>query len=418
MKLSCSYDSVPKRPTCNTSYIQDMFGIDFDTGPNVIARDVEIDYRPGRIVLFAGPSGSGKSSLLRAAAAELPEAVRLADSPDDQRALIDTLGPDARQAAHCLSLCGLSEAMLLLRAPGELSDGQRYRHALARCLSGEAPAVVADEWCATLDEVTAKVISYNVRRLADRRGVGFLLAGTREDLIDDLQPDVIVRCRGAGAVDVRSIPGERPRGPVSFRDDLDLREGKVSDWPYFAKWHYRGHGLGPVRRVNVLQHGDEKVGICVFGFGPLASSHRNRVFGLGGKMSSARARLINRNFACVSRLVLDPRYRGAGIGGWFLRRACEMAPWPWIELISEMANLVPFYRAAGFTMAGRSDRKPPFDRASFDFAQDLRQDKPDAGEQGPDRSFWGKSNWTDATYAQYARRTRHSRPAYCIRDNR
>ena len=401
MKLSCSYASAPKRPSCNTSYIRDMFGIDFESAPSVIARDVEIDYRPGRIVLFTGPSGSGKSSLLRAAEGQLPQAVRLDDSFDDRRAIIDTLGSDVRQAAHCLSICGLSEAMGLLRSAGELSDGQRYRYAVARCLAGEAKTIIADEWCATLDEVSAKVISRNVRRLADSRGVGFLLAGTREDLIDDLQPDLIVRCRGAGAVDVRSVPPEDPRGPVSFRDELEIKEGKVSDWPYFAKWHYRGHGLGPVRRVNLLQHGEEKVGICVFGFGSLANAHRNRLFGLRGPMSSAKARIINNNFACVSRLVLDSRYRGAGIGGWFLRRACEAAPWPWIELISEMANLVPFYQAAGFVMAGRSDRKPTI-----------------APKQGPGRAFWGKSNWTDATYAQYKKRTRHSRPAYCIRDNR
>jgi hypothetical protein len=378
-----------------------MFGIDFETGQNVIARDVEIDYRPGRIVLFAGPSGSGKSSLLRAAVEKLPGAARLDDSFDDSRALIDTLGPDVRKAAHNLSICGLSEAMLLLRAPGELSDGQRYRYSLARCLAGDARTVAGDEWCATLDRVTARAISYNVRKLADARGVGFLLAGTREDLIDDLQPDLIVRCRGAGEVDVRSPSYGRPRGPISFRDDLNLCVGKISDWPYFARWHYRGHGLGPVRRVNLLLHGTEKVGICIFGFGPLASAQRNRLFGLGGKLSSARARVINKNFACVSRLVLDPRYRGAGIGGWFLRKACQAAPWPWIELISEMANLTPFYKSAGFVQAGRSDRK--------------HTDEP---SRSPDRGFWGKSNWTDETYARYARRTRHSRPIYCIRDNR
>jgi ABC-type lipoprotein export system ATPase subunit len=378
-----------------------MFGIDFETGPNVIARDVEIDYRPGRIVLFAGPSGSGKSSLLRAAGGHLSEAVRLAESFDDRRAIIDTLGPDARKTAHCLSICGLSEAMSLLRSAGELSDGQRYRYALARCLAGGAKTVIADEWCATLDRVTTKVISHNVRRLADARGVGFLLAGTREDLIDDLRPDLIVRCQGAGAVDVQVHRREHPRGPISFRDDLDLREGKVSDWPHFAKWHYRGNGIGPVRRVNLLYHGEEKVGICIFGFGPLASAQRNRLFGLGGKMSSTKAGVINRNFACVSRLVLDPRYRGAGIGGWFLRIACEAAPWPWIELISEMSNLVPFYKTAGFVMVGRTGPKRPF-----------------ASKGGPGRSCWGKSNWTDATYAKYKKSTRHSRPAYCIRDNR
>ncbi|MBT3198816.1 MAG: hypothetical protein HN350_02775 [Phycisphaerales bacterium] len=401
MKLSCSYASAPKRPTCNTSYIRDMFGIDFETARTVIARDVEIDYRPGRIVLFVGPSGSGKSSLLRAAAGRLAGGVSLDDSFDDSRAIIDTLGPDARRAVHYLGVCGLSEAMVLLRTPGELSDGQRYRYALARCLASESKTIVADEWCASLDQVAARVINYNVRRLADTRGVGFLLAGTREDIIDDLRPDVIVYCRGGGVVDVQNMSQPQPRGPISFSHELEICEGKLSDWPYFAKWHYRGHGIGPIRRVNLLMHHGRKVGICIFGFGPLASAQRNRLFGLKGKITSARARLINENFACVSRIVLEPTYRGAGIGGLFLRRACEAAPWPWIELISEMANLVPFYRSAGFVLTGRST------------CASVKKPDTSAG-----RAFWGKSNWTDATYAKYKKRTRHSRPAYCIRDNR
>jgi len=401
MKLSCSYRFAPKRPTCNTSYVQSVFGIDFESGENVIARDVEVEYRPGQVVLFAGPSGSGKSSLLRAAAGQVGDAVRLNEAPDDARALIDTLGPDARRAAHLLSLCGLAEGMLMLRSSAELSDGQRYRYALARCLAAGAKTVIADEWCATLDRITARVISHNVRRLARKRGVGFLLAGTREDIIEDLQPDTVVECRGRGRVDVRTLSTGPQRRPISFRGELKIAEGTMCDWADFAGWHYRGHGLGPVRRVNVLWHGPEKVGICIFGFGPLASSQRNRIFGLSGKMTAARARLINRHFACVSRFVLDPRYRGAGIGGWFLRRACETAPWPWIELISEMANLVPFYRAAGFVPGGRSR-----DRYAGNSAD------------GPGRSCWGRSNWTDAAYARYARRIRHSRPAYCIRDNR
>jgi len=402
MNLSCSYASAPKRRSCNTEYVSGMFGIDPDIGPNVIARGVGVDYRPGRIVLFAGPSGSGKSSLLREALKQAPDSASLSASYDDRRAIIDTLGPDARAAAGCLSVCGLSEAMAMLRSPGELSDGQRYRYALARCLAGGSETIAADEWCATLDQVTARVISHNVRKLADSRGIGFLLAGTREDIIDDLKPDIIVRCRGGGAVDVRECSADLPRGPISFRDGLEIRPGKLADWPYFAKWHYRGRGLGPVRRVEVLHHGDEKVGICIFGCVALANASRNRIFGLDGRMSSDQARTINRNFACISRFVLDPRYRGAGIGGWFLDRACRSAPWPWIELISEMANLVPFYRVAGFVRAGRQPRKSR-----------MRQTG-----QGPGHGCWGKSNWTAASYAEYRKRTRRSRPAYCIRDNR
>ena len=236
MKLSCEYEFKPKRPTCNTAYIQTAFGIGFETGKNVIARDVEVDYRPGQIVLFQGPSGSGKSSLLRAAADQLPGAAVLEETADDQRALVDTfdaaspLAGDVRQAAHLLSLCGLAEAYLMLRTPAELSDGQRYRYAVARGLAGGAATIVADEWCAKLDRVTAKVISRGVRKIADRHRVGFLLATTHEDLLEDLQPDTIVRCRG-GAVEVESrrpFAGRSVSTPNSKSPKVPRRTGRTS----------------------------------------------------------------------------------------------------------------------------------------------------------------------------------------------
>jgi len=403
MKLSCSYRFGPKRRTCNTAVIQTAFGIGPEVGRNVIARDVEIDYCPGQIVLFSGPSGSGKSSLLREAARQVDSTAFLDEHIDGQDALIDCLGDDAAAAAHLLSLCGLGEAFLMLRSPNELSDGQRYRFGLASALAAGAKTIVADEWCAKLDRVTAKVVSRNARKIVDKRGIGMLLATTHEDIIDDLQADTIVWCRGNGVVEVEK---RRPFSrPISFHSQLEITEGTGQDWPYFARRHYRGHGLGPVRRVFVLWHNGQPIGICILGYGPLSSSARNRLFGLPGKLTKALAARINRDFACVTRLVLDPRYRGAGIGSALLRRVCELSPWPWIELTSEMANLVPFCEAAGFRLVGSGKDKTKAVRSARSRAQ-------------PRRSHYGKSNWTPEGYAAYLERVRFSRPAYYIFDNR
>jgi len=178
----------------------------------------------------------------------------------------------------------------------------------------------------------------------------------------------------------------------------------VSDWPYFAGWHYRRHGLGPVRKVFLLWHGPEPIGICIIGYGPLSCRLRNRLFHLPGRMTTGLAARINRSFASVSRLVLAPRYRGAGLAGAFLARVCEDCPWPWIELVSEMANLVPFCEAAGFRLVGRGSDKANDGHASGAFA--------------PGRSAYGRSNWTPGRFAEYIRKVRFSRPAYYLRDNR
>jgi hypothetical protein len=111
--------------------------------------------------------------------------------------LVDALDLPAREALGLLSQCGLSEAQLLLRTPAELSDGQRYRFRLAKAISRRPRWIVADEFTASLDRTLARVIAYNVRRLADARGMGVLAATTHEDVVEDLDGAVEIQRRRA-----------------------------------------------------------------------------------------------------------------------------------------------------------------------------------------------------------------------------
>ncbi len=135
--ITIRHPARPARRSLATARVCDLFGLS-DTEPDhVVADNLTLDVRPGDVVLFTGPSGSGKSSVLRALGRRLG-AVDINALPLPDVPLVDALpGPiDGRLAT--LAGCGLGEARLLLRTPAELSDGQRHRFRLALALSGLA----------------------------------------------------------------------------------------------------------------------------------------------------------------------------------------------------------------------------------------------------------------------------------------
>lgn len=202
----------PRRPSINTGRIYGQFGLDPEQGERVYVEPFEIEAGPGQIVAFVGTSGAGKSTCLRQFASQAG-ATWLDDVLIDlDRALIDQLG-DFDRGSMLASLCGLAEAQLLCRLPAELSDGQAYRFRLAVAIAQGHRVLACDEFLATLDRTTAKVVAFNLRRVATSEGLTIGVATTHEDLLDDLQPDVLVRFDGAAARVNRGEP--RPKASAS-----------------------------------------------------------------------------------------------------------------------------------------------------------------------------------------------------------
>lgn len=65
--------------------------------------------------------------------------------------------------------------------------------------------------------------------------------------------------------------------------------------------------------------------------------------------------MINETFTMVSRVVLDPRYRGAGIAAEFLKTAVRFAPTRYVEMVTSMGETSRFWRSAGFADYGPTD---------------------------------------------------------------
>jgi len=184
------------RITDKVATVMRIFGVTADrlTGTGA-THNCQLEINDGNIIYITGPSGCGKSVLLGELEKSVPasEKVNLAEIklPAD-KTLIDCIDGDLLKGLRLLSIAGLNDVFCVLNQPANLSDGQKYRFRLAMALGSGAKFVFADEFCSTLDRITAAVISYNVQRHAKRTGTVFILAGSHEDILLDLAPDVLV----------------------------------------------------------------------------------------------------------------------------------------------------------------------------------------------------------------------------------
>jgi ABC-type ATPase with predicted acetyltransferase domain len=183
------------RVTERAAAIAALFGIDVSPGcaPRTLFPRCSVTLGPGDVVLITGPSGAGKSTLLRAIAAALRERGVKTMTLDELPLPADMPAVDAfdcplAEALTLLARAGLSEAGLLVRAPAHFSEGQRFRYRLAHFFASDADVLVADEFCATLDRITARVVAWQLGKFARASGKSILVATTHEDLAADLRP--------------------------------------------------------------------------------------------------------------------------------------------------------------------------------------------------------------------------------------
>ena len=182
-----------------------FFGMTLDSlHRRAVRRRLSLTLEAGQVCYLTGPSGAGKSVLLDALYEQTPDDLRRRIETvalDRDAAMIDCIDGPLRQSLELLCRAGLSDVPCLLQPPATLSDGQKWRYRLACALAGGTRILFADEFCAALDEVSARAVAYHVRRTADRTGRIFVLAGCREDILADLSPDVLVAV-GDTVVDV------------------------------------------------------------------------------------------------------------------------------------------------------------------------------------------------------------------------
>ena len=208
---------------------------------------VDLTLHGGEFVVVAGPSGSGKSSLLHLMAGlDDPDEGTVRFAGTDLRALGDAARAELRRRSigfvfqafnlvpvlsayenveYGLWLNGVSGAARRKRAlemldavglshrgshrPDHLSGGERQRVAIARALVNAPRVVFADEPTASLDSTTAGDIVRLLVALNQREGTTFVVA-THDPRVMAVAPRVVSIVDGRIAAPPSTVAPERP----------------------------------------------------------------------------------------------------------------------------------------------------------------------------------------------------------------
>lgn len=364
-----------------------------------VAADILSDRAP--ITLLSGPSGSGKSSTLRALIARARDqhphifnsAQRAASALSSSAPIVDLFispphGPHG--SLRLLSLLGLADAHIPAQHPSTLSEGQRARlslalafdralaahhtHASPRAHSHSPILIIADEFASSLDRLTARSLCAAIHHWFASRApaqLRIILASAHDDLIPWLAPDLHIRFSASGSVAKPSgtgvppvssscssgtgVPPVHPSPPPLL--SITITPGTFADYQTLAPLHYR-----PARPATIAQilaaripDLDTPVGVLVVSMPTLNARWRNlawpnRYSSAGSPGSKAlNAKRLNDDLRTISRVIVDPRLRNLSIATRLVRAYLNNPLTPNTEAVAAMGSVSPFFARAGMT---------------------------------------------------------------------
>jgi len=145
----------------------------------------------------------------------------------------------------------------------------------------------------------------------------------------------------------------------SICQHLRIVRGCLDDYRQFACFHYRDGRPGPVASVFVLKSagtlGDIKpevsVGVIVYAMaGPVLEMRNVATDNFFADLDrGTQLALVNKNIRRISRVIIEPRFRGLGLASHLARETMPQMNVPIIEAVAIMGRVNPFLEKAGMT---------------------------------------------------------------------
>ena len=177
----------------------------------------------------------------------------------------------------------------------------------------------------------------------------------------------------------------RAIGDAGPLDVMPIVTGSYADYRALKPHHYRPGNPMTLSRVLVIRDDTPSAGdrftnrqatpqpIAVLVESLPSLSCRLRDEALGGRYGHLRPKprsaLLNQELRCISRVIVDPRYRGLGLAVGLVKHALATATTRYTEALAVMGRVTPFFKRSGMTEYERQPL-PAEERvlAAFQFA--------------------------------------------------
>lgn len=219
--------STPTSQSTRALQVSSMFDVPMGkTSSREWNGDVPIDAKPWNVGLIVGPSGAGKTSVMRQLFGEM----QILDWA--QTSVVDDFARELslQKITDACSAVGFNTIPAWLRPYHVLSNGEKFRVDLARRLVELPDPIVVDEFTSVVDRQVAQIGSHAVQKFARREGRKFVAVTCHYDVIDWLQPDWVLEPATMNFV-WRSL---QPRPTIQGH----IQRVKWDVWHTFAPFHY------------------------------------------------------------------------------------------------------------------------------------------------------------------------------------